>query len=63
MARKRLNDTTPEGAFEKGIRNDRILKTLFKVMLDQENRLRALEGRAAASAADARAQLKALFTG
>jgi len=63
MARKRLNDTTPAAEFDKGIRNDRTLKTLFKVMLDQENRLRALEGRAAVSAADARARLKALFAG
>lgn len=63
MARKRLNETTPEGAFEKSIRNDRVLKTLFKVMLDQENRLRALEMRPAVTGTEARAQLKALFTG
>jgi hypothetical protein len=63
MARKRLNETSPEAAFEKNLRNDRVLKTLFKVMLDQDNRLRALEGRAALSAADARDRLKALFMG
>lgn len=62
MAQKRLNETDPAAAFEKTIRNDRVLKTLFRVMTDQENRLRALEGRPAVSGAEARAQIKALFT-
>jgi len=62
MASKRLNQITPEAEFEKSIRNDRVLKALFKIMLDQENRLRAFEGRPATSAADTRAELKALFT-
>lgn len=62
MARQRLNEINPGAEFEKSIRNDRILKTLLRVMSDQENRLRVLEGRPVLSAADARAQLKALFT-
>lgn len=62
MALKRLNTVTAERAFESGMRRDRMLKTLFAVMLDLENRLRALEGRPTVTAAQARAALKTTFT-
>ena len=47
--------------FEQGMKVNPLLITLFKMLFNQENRLRALEGGQPISKADFRAALKAQF--
>lgn len=49
--------------FNRAIKADPLLKTMFEIMFDQENRLRALESRPPVTRAQARAFLKIKYTG
>lgn len=49
------------GEFDRDVVRDPVLRVLLRVMFDQENRLRVLEGRAAISEAQARTALKQMF--
>lgn len=49
--------------FDRRITSDPILRTLFEVMFEQENRLRVLENRPAVTRAQALASLRSTFTG
>ena len=62
MALKRLVTKTPADQFEHAVRADRRFGATFKVLFDQENRLRALEGQAPLNPAQFKARLKAWFT-
>ena len=49
---------TPAERFDLEIKRSRILRVLFEVMFDQENRLRALEGLSPITRAQARTALR-----
>ncbi len=49
--------------FDRRIGRDPILKPLFEVMFNQENRLRALEGKPALTRTQARQALRDRYTG
>ena len=48
--------------FAARIKNDRVLKALFEVMFEQENRIRALENKSPITRAQAKTVLKQKFT-
>jgi hypothetical protein len=49
--------------FDRAIQNDPLLKTLFEVMFDQENRIRTLEGNPPVSRSQALTSLRNMYTG
>lgn len=49
--------------FDRRVKTDRLLRVLFEVTFEQENRIRALERRAEITRAQAVAALRAKFVG
>ena len=61
MAPRRLNPETPAQAFQRRIKGDRVMVAAFKIAFGQENRIRALEGKAPLTAAAFKARWKTQF--
>ena len=63
MSARRWRPGTATQEFDRKISGDRVLRALFEVMFDQENRLRALEGRPALTRKQAQAALRQRYVG